>query len=97
MNYFEETCDEKEESEPDERKQITQINRILPDKRYNYEIKLKFNGKYQNFTIDRGSPVTKLPNKPTLYEQKDIHHLKERYQDVNKIEIKFLGKVWSNT
>ena len=34
-----------------------------------------------------------MPNNPALYNQKDIQPLKERYQDVNKNEIKFLGKV----
>ena len=53
-----------------------------------YEIKLKFNEKYQNFTFYNDSPVTIVPNNPTLYEQKDNRPLKERYQDVNKNEIK---------
>ena len=37
-----------------------------------------------------------MPNNPKLYDQKDIKPLKERYQDVNKNEIKVLGKVWAN-
>ena len=35
-----------------------------------------------------------MPNNPELYNQRDIKPLEERYQDVNKNEIKFLGKVW---
>ena len=35
-------------------------------------------------------------NNRILYEQKDIQPLKERYQDVNKNESKFLGKVWAD-
>ena len=96
INYLEETYTEEEESEPEEIQQITQTNRVLPDENDNYEIKLKINGKYQNFTIDTGSPVTLMPNNPELYNQKDMKPLKERYQDVNKNEIKFLGKVWAN-
>ena len=57
---------------------------------------MKINGKYQNFTIDTGSLVTIMPNNPKLYNPKDIRPLKERYQDVNKNEIKFLGRVWAN-
>ena len=34
-----------------------------------------------------------MPNDTTLYKPEDIQPLKERYQDVNKNEIKFLGKV----
>ena len=57
---------------------------------------MKINGKNQKFIIDTGSPVTIMPNNPTLYNPEDVQPLKERYQDVNKIEIKFLGKVWVN-
>ena len=96
INYLEETYTEEEESEPEELQQITQINRVLPDENDNYGIKLKINGKYQNFTIDTGSPVTIRPNNPELYNQKDMKPLKERYQDVNKNEIKCLGKVWAD-
>ena len=93
INYFEETYSEKEESEPEEIQKITQINRVLPHKNDNYGIRLKINGKYQNFNIDTSSPVTIMPNNPKLYNTKDIKPLKERYQDVNKMEIKFLGKI----
>ena len=96
INYLEETYTEEEESEPEEIQQITQINRVLPDENDNYGIKLKINGKYQNFTIDTGSPVTIMPNNPELYNQRDIKPLKERYQDVNKNEIQFLGKIWAD-
>ena len=37
-----------------------------------------------------------MPNNPTLYKQKDIQPLQVRYPDVNKNEIKFLGKIWAN-
>ena len=48
--YIEETYDDEEESELEEIQQITQIKRVLPDKNDRYVIKLKINGKYQNFT-----------------------------------------------
>ena len=96
VNYLEAANSEEEESEPEEIQQITQTNKILPDKNDNYGIKLKINGKYQNFTIDTGFPVTIMPNNPKQYNPIDIHPLKERYQDVNKNEIKFLGTVWAN-
>ena len=96
VNYLEAAHGEKEESEPEEVQQKTQINEILPDKNDNYGIKLKINGNYQNFTIATGSPVTIMPNNPKLYNPKDKHPLTEIYQDVNKNEIKFLGKVRAN-
>ena len=37
-----------------------------------------------------------MPNDITLYKPEDIQPLKKRYLDVNKNEIKFLGKVWIN-
>ena len=92
INYLGGSYSEEEESEPEETQQITQINRVLPDKNDNNRIRLKSNGKYQNFTIDTGSPVTIMPNNPKLYNPKDIKTLKERYQDVNKNEIKFFGR-----
>ena len=59
--YLEETYNEEEEKEPEELQQVTQINRVLPDKNDNYGIKQKINGKYQNFTFDTGSPVKIMP------------------------------------
>ena len=77
INYLKETYDEEEQSEPEEIQQITQINNVLRDENDNYGIKLKINGKYQIFTTDTGSPVTIMPNKPKLYDPKDIKPLKE--------------------
>ena len=57
------------------------------------QYKIKINGKYQHFTIDTGSPVTIMPYNPKLYNQKEIQSPKERYQDVNKNEVKFLEKM----
>ena len=96
MNYLEETYREEERREPEEIQQITQINMVLPDKNDNYGVRLKFNGKYQNFTLDKGSPVTIMPKNLKLYDPKDIKPLKERYQDVNKNGINFFGKIWAD-
>ena len=74
VNYLEAANSEEEEGEPEEIQQITQIDQILPDKSDNHGIKLKINGKYQNFTIDTGSPVTIMPNNPKVYNSKDITH-----------------------
>ena len=95
-NHLEKTYNEEEENEPDEKQEITQINRVLPNENNNYGIKLKINSKYQNFTIDTGSPVLIMPNNPELYDRKDIKPLKGIYQNVNKNENKFLGKIWAN-
>ena len=89
--------EEDENSEPEEILQITQINKITPDNNDHYGVEIKMHGKNQKFIIDTGSPVTIMPNNPTLYNPENIQPLKERYQDVNKNEIIFLGKVWVDT
>ena len=96
VNYLEAADSENEESEPKEIQQINQINKILPKKNDNYGTKLKISGKYQNFTINTGTPVTIMPNNPKLCNPKDIHPRKERYPDVNKNETKFLRNVRAN-
>ena len=98
INYLEDITSEEddEESEPEEIHQITQINKIIPDNNDHYGVEIKINGRKQKFIIDTGSPVTIMPNDTTLYKSEDIQPLKEIYQDVNKNEIKFLGKVWVN-
>ena len=75
VNYLEATHSEEEESELDEIQQLTQINRKLSDKNDNYGIKMKINGKSQNFTIDTGSLVTIMLNNPIFCNPKDIHPL----------------------
>ena len=57
---------------------------------------MNINGEKLKFIIDTGSPVIIMPNNPTLYKPECIRRLKERYQDVNKNEIKFLGTVSVN-
>ena len=62
MNHIRETYNYEEESEPEKIRHVTQINRKLPDKNDHQEIKVKINGKQQNFTIDAGSSVTIMLN-----------------------------------
>ena len=76
--------EDNEDSEPEKVLQITQTNKITPDNNDHYGVEIKINGKNQKFIIDNGSPVTIMPNHPTLYNPEDIQPLKERYQDVNK-------------
>ena len=52
------------------------------------------NGEKQKFIIDTGSPVTIMPYDQKIHKTKEIKPMKERYQDVNKNEIKFMGKTW---
>ena len=97
VTYTEEIYgNEEEESEPEEIRQITQINRIQPNKNDHCEIKLKINGKYQNFTIDTGSPVTIMPNNPTT--QHSINKtISNRYKKDTKTWTKMKSNSWARS
>ena len=94
INYLEETSSEEEESEPEEIRQITQINKILSDNNNHYGVEMIINGKKQKFIIDTETPVTIIPYDQKIHNTKKSKPMKERYQDVNKNEIKFMGKTW---
>ena len=94
INYVEDASSEEEESEPEEIRRITQINQILPDNNEHYGIEMKINGKKQKFTIDTGSPVIIMPYDQQIHNTKESKPMKERYQDVNKNEVEFMGKPW---
>ena len=79
INYLEETSSEEEESEPEEIRQITQINKILPDNNDHYGVEMIINGEKQKFIINTGSPVTIMP-----YDQK-IHKTKNNQTNERKI------------
>ena len=95
-NYLEDMTSEEheEESEPKEIRRIPQRKNKLPDNNTYNGIEMKRNQKKRKFTINTGSPVTIMPNYPALFATKNIKPMKERYQYVNKKEIKFLEKKW---
>ena len=98
INYLEDaSSEEEEESEPEEIRQIPQMNKILPDNNDHYGVEMIINGEKQKFIIDTGSPVTIMPYNQKIHNTKEIKPMKERYRDVNKNEIKFMGKTWVTT
>ena len=64
----------------------------MPDNKDHYGIELQINGEKQKFIIDMGSPVTIMSKNQNVHDIKKIKAMKERYQDVNKNEIKLMGK-----
>ena len=92
---MEDTSSNEIESEPEEIGQIT-LNKILPDNNDHYGVELQMNGEKQKFITDTGSPVTIMPCNQIIHDIKEIKPLKERYQDVNENEIKFMGIIWVN-
>ena len=76
-------------------KKSAAINRILPDNNDHYGVEQKINEEKQKFIIDTGSPITIMPYDQRIYNIEEIKPIvQERYQDVNKNEIKFMGKTW---
>ena len=66
---------------------IKKINQIK-EKRQSYTADVKINGKEKTFIIDTGSPVTIMPMDPEVINPKEIQQIKNKYQDVNKNEVK---------
>ena len=83
---------EPRESETEEIRQITQMNKVIADNNDHYSVEIKKTDK--KIIIDTGYPVTIMPNISSIYHPEDNWPLKKRYQDVNKNEIQFLQKVW---
>ena len=93
---MEDASSNEEESEPEEIRQITQINKRLPDNNDYYGVELQINGEKQKCIIDTGSPVTIMSYNQHIHDIKEIKPSRERHQDVNKNEIKFMGKTCMN-
>ena len=54
---------------------------------------LKINGIPKEFIIDTGSPISLMPPDKKITKSTEIQKITNRYQDVNKREIKFRGKI----
>ena len=83
-----------EESDESESKiyRIERINRIVDKKKY-LTTTLKINGTEKEFIIDTGSPISIMPADKTIMKDTEIQKVRHRYQDVNKNEVKFRGKI----
>ena len=90
---------EEEETEPNEsvsesdesRYHIEKIKNIVEQQKH-YTAKIKINGTPKEFIIDTGSPVTIMSQDEQIMKTIEIPKLTNRYQDVNKNEVKFWGK-----
>ena len=55
------------------------------------------NKRYQKeFIVDTGSPISKKPVDEEIMKQTEIQKTKQRYQDVNKNEVKFRREIPAN-
>ena len=57
---------------------------------------LKINVIPKEFIIDTGSPISLTPPDERITKSTEIQKITNRYQDVNKIEVKFRGKILVN-
>ena len=54
---------------------------------------MKVNGIQEEFIVDTGSPISIMPADENIMKQTKIPKIEHRYQDVNKNEVKFRGKI----
>ena len=71
---------------------IERVNRIIDRNKYLTTI-VKINGTEKEFVIDIGSPISIMPADNTIMKESEIQKVRHRYQDVNKNEVKFRGKI----
>ena len=76
----------------DEYTQNRRINRITDRNKYLTTI-VKVNGIEKEFKVDPGSPISIMPVDENIMKRTEIQKVKHRYQDVNKNEVKFWGKI----
>ena len=70
-------------------KEIKKINEM----NNHFTATVQINGIKKEFIIDTGSPVSIMPPDKRIMETTEFQKIANRYQDVNKNEVKFRGKV----
>ena len=90
-----EETDDRDETSSDSEESIHHIREIkkLEEKNKHYTATVKINEKKKKFIIDTGSPITIMPPDETMLELTGIEKITNRYQDVNKNEVEFRGKI----
>ena len=89
----EEKIDDRDETSSESEESIHHIRVIkkIEENNKHYTATVKINGKKKEFIIDTGSPITIMPPDETILELTGIQKITNRYQDVNKNEVK--GKI----
>ena len=67
--------------------QIKEIKKIEETNKH-YTAIVKINGIAKEFIIDTGSPISIMPPDKRIMKPTEIQKVANRYQDVNKIEVK---------
>ena len=79
-------------SESDESIHHTKEIKKIEEKNKHYTATVKINGIKKEFIIDTGSPITIMPPDEKILKIAELQKIPNRYQDVNKNEVKFRGK-----
>ena len=74
---------------------IERINRITDKNKY-LTVVVKINGIEKEFIVDTGSPISIMPVDEKIMKHTEKQKVKQRYQDVNKNEVMFWGKIPAN-
>ena len=91
----EEETDDRDETSSHSEENIHHIREIkkIEEKNKHYTPTVKINEKKKEFIFDTGSPITIMPPDETILELTGIQKITNRYQDVNKNEVKVRGKI----
>ena len=71
---------------------IKEIKKIEETNKH-YTANVKINGIMKEFIIDTGSPISIMPPDKRIMKPTELQKVSNRYQDVNKNEVKFRGKI----
>ena len=71
---------------------IREIKKIEETNKH-YTANVKINGVIKEFIIDTGSPISIMPPDKRIMKTTELQKVSNRYQDVNKNEVKFRGKI----
>ena len=80
-------------SESDESKYHIKEIKKIEEKNKNYTATVKTNGIKKEFIVDTGSPITIMLPDEKILKIAELQKITNRYQDVNKNEVKFRGKI----
>ena len=91
----EEEIEERNQTSSESDESIHHIKEIkkIEEKNKHYTATVKINGIKKEFIIDTGSPITIMPPDEKILKIAELQKITNRYQDVNKNEVKFRGKI----
>ena len=87
------TEDQTNECESEEDIQHIKKIKKIEETNKHYTVTVKINGIAKEFIIDTGSPISIMHPDKRIMKPTEIRKVTNRYQDVNKNEVKFRGKI----